>query len=277
MVEARQARERESKKPAYMLDVVKGEAREWRGGACRPGEVLGVPGLALVTSAGGRLRVGDWCGKVRRGDLVWLARGDRVEVMAKKPLGVLVVYFDLRWEGEEDAAWKESGRQRLKTGVLKKVVRSFEGLVEVLKEQETLGDRVLAWGHAARLLGAAMKREGRGGRAEKAGPEGETLRHVLGIIESRLAEGLDLPKLAAAARLSRTHFAQWFRRRVGQSPMRYVRERRVERAKALLASTDLTVEQVAGLVGFKDPAHFNRVFKSVVGAPPLRHARGGGK
>jgi AraC-like DNA-binding protein len=277
VVEVRKTKGKESKRPAYLLDVVKGGGREWRGAGCRPDAVMGVPGLALVRSEGGRLRVGDWSGLVRRGDLVWLGRGDQVEVKAQRALGVLVVYFDLRWEGERDAPWRESGLRRLRAGVMKKVVRAFEGLVEAFKEQETLGDRVLAWGYAAQLLGLAIAREEGGWRGATGGRERETLRHVLGFIESRMAQRLDLPILAGVAGLSRTHFAQWFRQRVGQSPMRYVRERRVERAKVLLTSTDLTVEQVAGQVGFKDPAHFNRVFKNVVGVPPLRHARGRGK
>ena len=99
------------------------------------------------------------------------------------------------------------------------------------------------------------------------------LRRVLDAVEDRLAEPLALADLAAEAALSPYHFARAFKASVGTSPLRYVSERRVERAKALLRARRHRVGEVARLVGFSDPSHFGRVFRRLVGATPSAYRR----
>ena len=45
----------------------------------------------------------------------------------------------------------------------------------------------------------------------------------------------------------------------------YIRNRRIERAKELIANTEKSVEEIAGMVGFLDSDYFRRVFKKTVG------------
>ena len=66
-------------------------------------------------------------------------------------------------------------------------------------------------------------------------------RHLLrakDLIDARYAEPLDVPALARAARLSPAHFSREFRREFGETPHQYLLTRRLERAAALLRSTD---------------------------------------
>jgi AraC-like DNA-binding protein len=91
---------------------------------------------------------------------------------------------------------------------------------------------------------------------------------VIAFIDENLKTPLTLSQLARVAHLSPIHFAKEFRRQSGQSPMAFVRQRRVERAKALLAGGAESVEAVAAAVGFDDPYHFSRVFRKLTGTPP---------
>lgn len=62
----------------------------------------------------------------------------------------------------------------------------------------------------------------------------------------------------------------------GRTPGQLVRQTRTHEAKRLLALTDLTVRQVAGEVGFADPAYFCRYFRRETGLSPSEFRRGSG-
>jgi AraC-like DNA-binding protein len=94
------------------------------------------------------------------------------------------------------------------------------------------------------------------------------LRKARDLMDARFAEPLDLDAMAAAAGFSRYHFAREFRAAFGETPGAYLSRRRVERAKDLLASVNLTVTEVCVLVGFASLSSFIRRFTELVGATP---------
>ena len=75
------------------------------------------------------------------------------------------------------------------------------------------------------------------------------LRRVRALVEEELSADLSLDDLAGAAGLSRAHFARAFRASTGQTPYAYLRARRVERARILLAGTDLSAAAIAAATG----------------------------
>ena len=64
------------------------------------------------------------------------------------------------------------------------------------------------------------------------------------LADERYFEPLDVDDLAQAAGLSRSHFTRAFRRAFGESPREYLLTRRLERAAALLRSTDRSVSEM---------------------------------
>lgn len=87
-------------------------------------------------------------------------------------------------------------------------------------------------------------------------------------MDRRFAEPLDVPGLAAIAHVSPAHFIRTFRATFGETPHRYLQRRRVERAMAMLCSTDLSVTEVCMAVGFSSLGTFSRTFREVVGQSP---------
>ena len=87
------------------------------------------------------------------------------------------------------------------------------------------------------------------------------LRRVVDYVAASLADPISLTDLAAVAGLSRMHFAAQFRRSTGFRPHEYVLDRRIEYARRLLVSSDLSLIEIALSAGFADQAHFSRVFK----------------
>jgi AraC-like DNA-binding protein/quercetin dioxygenase-like cupin family protein len=83
-----------------------------------------------------------------------------------------------------------------------------------------------------------------------------------------LAGPISLADMAQASSTSRANFCRLFTRATGQPPMQYVERLKIQRAQELMATTGLPVKQIAGMVGFQDPKHFTRRFKSIMGLPP---------
>ena len=95
-------------------------------------------------------------------------------------------------------------------------------------------------------------------------------------IESRIAEPLTLTELAALVDLSVPHFKVLFRETFGVPAHRYVIERRVERARALLAAGGSSVAQVALDAGFAHQSHLAHWTRRLLGVAPIEIARSTG-
>lgn len=94
------------------------------------------------------------------------------------------------------------------------------------------------------------------------------LQRCLDYICDNLSEDVGLGELAAAAGLSPLYFAKAFKRGTGIAPHQYLVRQRVERAKDLLVSTDLSVADVAVACGFYDQSHLASWFRRLVGTTP---------
>lgn len=82
------------------------------------------------------------------------------------------------------------------------------------------------------------------------------------------AEPLDVAAMARAANCSRAHFIRSFRDAYGETPMRYVTRRRIERAQDLLRTANLTVTEISIAVGFRSLGSFSTRFRELVGTSP---------
>ncbi|MBP5227093.1 MAG: AraC family transcriptional regulator [Kiritimatiellae bacterium] len=85
---------------------------------------------------------------------------------------------------------------------------------------------------------------------------------------SRIHENIDLEELARRHGMGYSLFRRLFKKQMGFSPHAYVVEMRINRARALLRNTSLTVEQVGSAVGFSSLAYFSYVFQKHVGLSP---------
>lgn len=96
------------------------------------------------------------------------------------------------------------------------------------------------------------------------------LRRVEQYIAEHFDRCISLSELANVAGLSRMHFAAQFRAATGYRPREYLLTQRVEHAKALLATTERPLAEIALAVGFSTQAHFSTVFKRISGQSPAR-------
>ena len=93
-------------------------------------------------------------------------------------------------------------------------------------------------------------------------------RHLLrarDLADARYFEPLDVDDMARAAGLSRAHFSREFRRAFGESPHAYLLTRRLERAAALLRTTDRSVADICFSVGLQSVGSFTTSFTRTFG------------
>jgi len=112
-------------------------------------------------------------------------------------------------------------------------------------------------------------------------PDGRALLRIgeaLSHLESNIHRDVDLDELASIAHMSRRSFLRVFQSATATSPLAWVIDRRLNRARALLRHTDRPITEIAFEVGFNDSNYFTRQFRKVTGLAPrdyrLRHAAG---
>ena len=97
---------------------------------------------------------------------------------------------------------------------------------------------------------------------------GHQLKQLKDFIEEHLAEELTIADMAAVVHMSQFHFARAFKAALGESPHRYLTQRRMEWARVLLSVTRLPVAEVAHRVGFANKSHFLAQFRKATGMTP---------
>ncbi|QMV19176.1 helix-turn-helix domain-containing protein [Granulicella sp. 5B5] len=100
------------------------------------------------------------------------------------------------------------------------------------------------------------------------------LKRAMEYITANLAEDIGLGQIARELGLSESHFAHEFRTSTGATPYQYLLQQRMEKAKALLRTTKLPIQNVSVLAGFRYPANFVRTFRQREGQSPDAWRRG---
>ncbi|HEY0708155.1 MAG TPA: AraC family transcriptional regulator [Polyangia bacterium] len=151
------------------------------------------------------------------------------------------------------------------------IVSAVERLLDAAEdpiERRTIAPLILD-----ELLFRLMRTEAAGAVRAGMGPPHEALRilDVMQFIRANHTRKLTVSTLAKRIAMSPSHFAHQFSRVAHLSPMRYVREVRLERAAILLGEEGARPTQVAKSVGFESAAHFTREFKRRYGLPPSKY------
>jgi transcriptional regulator GlxA family with amidase domain len=105
-------------------------------------------------------------------------------------------------------------------------------------------------------------------RPKIGGLAGWQIGRVQAFMERNLDQSIGVAELAAAARLSSSHFSRAFHVSFAETPYSYLQGLRVRRALTLLQHGALPLCQIATECGFSDQSHFNRVFKKLTGRSP---------
>ena len=90
-------------------------------------------------------------------------------------------------------------------------------------------------------------------------------------IDLHFKEALTLEQLADEAHMNKYYLSHAFKREYGVSPINYMISRRIEESKYLLAETDLSMSQIAQLLGFSSLSYFSQVFRRTQAISPMEY------
>jgi AraC-like DNA-binding protein len=101
----------------------------------------------------------------------------------------------------------------------------------------------------------------------------DAVQQAMHFMRLRVTHPLSVEDVARHVGMSASHFAHRFRAVARISPMRYLKQLRLQDARALLLANRLRVSEVAVRVGYESASHFTRDFKSCFGATPAEYVR----
>ncbi len=127
----------------------------------------------------------------------------------------------------------------------------------------------------AKVLLVAMKRQG--GQSQFSPLQAEVAKEDSPIVRAQqhalehLDEELNVERLASVAGMSARHFARLFLRDVGLTPMEFVHNARIDRARSLLETSDLPLKTVAYRSGFGSERSMRSLFRERLGLSPAQY------
>lgn len=92
-------------------------------------------------------------------------------------------------------------------------------------------------------------------------------------IRQHLCDKISVVNIADHVHLSSSYFVRLFKAELGETPLHYINQKRIEKGKYLLEHTQFSVSEISVETGFDDALYFSRVFKKYVGLSPLAYRR----
>ena len=96
---------------------------------------------------------------------------------------------------------------------------------------------------------------------------------IIQYINEKISEPITLTELSELADLNPAYFSTLFTKHMGIPPLRYVNNKKIEKAQTLLLSITKTLEEISRMVGYDDVFYFSRIFKKITGLTPAKYRK----
>ncbi len=155
-----------------------------------------------------------------------------------------------------------------KVGFHEDIVSLYEKALEVAGKERASYQQYLA-GIANLLLGIMMYRD-----RNSVFKENEACSRIDKaklIMRERLTSDISLEDIASEVNMSYSWFRRIFKEYTGFSPASYISEMKMERAKSMLLTSELSVKEIAYRLNFESVSYFTATFKSRTGVTPSEY------
>ena len=149
------------------------------------------------------------------------------------------------------------------------VKEQFEQLIQLTKDN-SIASQFRIHSILLQLIALMLENSGQIKSQPFSNPSFVNIEYAIQYVEAHLAENLSIEKIAAVAGFHPNYFIQLFKRYTGTSPIRFLNQRRMEKARHLLATTDLNISDIADHVGM-EVSYFSRLFREQIGFAPSQY------
>jgi two-component system, response regulator YesN len=95
---------------------------------------------------------------------------------------------------------------------------------------------------------------------------------VITYLQENFSQEISMDSIASSLNFNSSYLSKIFTKRMGENPLKYLTNLRINKAKYLLArNQDLSIKEVGALVGYENQYYFSRVFKAATGVNPARY------
>jgi AraC-like DNA-binding protein len=262
-----------------IIDVVKRGQKFWYGRNTRRFEASVKRNFMYVTAGEGTLIFNSVCYPLSAGSVFYFPLLQSVQLTTFKDRQLLFysVHYDyklIEWEGSS-AVCVDPERDRLPIPIVTQMydTEGFTRRMDQLYELWQQKDADYEW--EARLAFLNLVAEVHRLNAQR--QDGDLARRAIiksmEYIKIHYAKSLEREELAEVAAISVSYFSILFKKVTGCTPTQYITKIRLDKAKQLLQSSNMTVSEVAREVGFQDPLYFARVFANHAGMPPREYRK----
>ena len=97
------------------------------------------------------------------------------------------------------------------------------------------------------------------------------VQRIKSYIDKHYLSDINLNATASQLNISSSYLTHVFKAGTGYSPMQYITRRRIGEAQSFLLMTDLSVSEIAGIVGFNNISNFHKIFQKYIGISPKKY------
>lgn len=167
-------------------------------------------------------------------------------------------------------AFFQSSRPVIYIGFQESMLKLFFEIIQQVKEERTGHQQVAAANTIlmlSKILSIVRNQEFAGKSIER------TIQKACLYFRENLHQNVNIKELAEELNVGYSYFRQMFRKYTGIPPTQYHLSLRIQRAKDLLTSTDISFKEIANELGFESYFYFSRIFKDKSGKSPLEFKR----
>ncbi len=159
-----------------------------------------------------------------------------------------------------------SGSGFYNIGIHSELIALFEKIIHELQIQKMFFHSLCA-GYLVQLL-SSFSREVASLSSRNKTPADSGMENVITTMNKEFQRDHLIEYYARICSLSLYQFIRNFKKVTNYSPAKYIEKIRIAKAKELLRDSDLSITEISGIVGYKDPFYFSKVFKKESGIPP---------
>ena len=164
----------------------------------------------------------------------------------------------------------QSAKPVLYIGFQESILKHFFEIIQLVKDEKSGHQQVCAANTIlmlSKILSVIRNQEFAGKTIER------TIRKACLYLRENVNTNVNIENLATELNVGYSYFRQMFRKYTGIPPTQYHLSLRIQKARELLVSSEMTIKEIANELGFESYFYFSRIFKDKTGKSPLEYRK----